>query len=401
MVVGGGPAGLMAAEVLATAGVAVSVHERMPSVGRKLQLAGRGGLNITSAEALEALLERYGPARSRLEPAIVAFGPEELRAWCAGLGEETFVGTSGRVFPVALRSTRLLRAWLRRLDALGVELVVRRTWLGWDGAALRFGDAAGVETTSAPDVTVLALGGASWPRVGSDGAWVEVLRAGGVTVTPLRPANCGFTVAWTEVFGERYAGTPLKNVALSSGGTTVRGEAMITRAGIEGGAVYALSRHLRDAVEADGATVLSVDLQPDLDVGRLASRLRRRRASDSSSTTLRRAGLPPVAGGLLREVTANRLPPEPAALAALAKAVPLRLDGVQPLARAISTAGGIALDEVDGTFMLRARPGTFVAGEMLDWEAPTGGHLLQATFATAVAAARGALAWLAAGSHGR
>lgn len=396
-VVGGGPAGLMAAEVLATAGVAVTVHERMPSVGRKLQLAGRGGLNLTHAEALDALLDRYGSARPRLEPAIEAFGQDDLRAWCEGLGQETFVGTSGRVFPVALRATGLLRAWLRRVDELGVEVRVRRTWLGWDdGGRLLFRDGEGRDQTATADVTVLALGGASWPRVGSDGVWADLLRAEGIAVAPLRPANCGFSVAWTDVFRERFAGTPLKNVALTAGATTIRGEAMITRNGIEGGAVYALSARLRDDIEVGGSTLLMVDLQPDLELAQLASRFGRGGLSDSRSTLLRRAGLPPVASGLLREVTANRLPGDPLTLAALAKAVPLRLDGVQPLARAISTAGGIAFDEVDTTFMLRGRPGTFVAGEMLDWEAPTGGYLLQATFSTAVAAARGALAWLTA-----
>ena len=397
VVVGGGPAGLMAAETLARAGMGVTVHERMPSVGRKLQLAGRGGLNLTSADGLDALLDRYGAARPRLAPAVEAFGPDDLRAWCASLGQATFVGTSGRVFPEALRATGLLRAWLERLDGLGVVIEPRSTWLGWDGAGgLRLRSGGGEERSERPDAAVLALGGASWPRTGSDGAWVPLLRAAGVDVAPLRPANCGFVVAWTPVFRTRFAGAPLKNVSLTHHGLTVRGEAVVTAAGIEGGAVYALSAPLRDAVEQAGETTLEVDLQPDLDQGRLAARLARGRPSDSLASTLRRAGLPAVAGGLLREATGNRPPSEPAALASLTKALPLRVCGVQPLARAISTAGGVTLAEVDDDLMLRARPGTFVAGEMLDWEAPTGGYLLQAAFSTGVAAAQGALRWLAA-----
>lgn len=396
VVVGGGPAGLVAAEVLATAGLVVTVHDRMPSVGRKLLLAGRGGLNLTSADPVDALLERYGPARSRLAPAIVAFGPDDLRAWCAGLGQPTFVGTSGRVFPTALRATGLLRAWLGRLDRLGVVIEARSTWIGWDDAGgLRFRSADGEERSERADVAVLALGGASWPRTGSDAAWVPALRAAGVEVTPLRPANCGFVVAWTPVFRERFAGAPLKNVSLTHEGSTARGEAMVTASGIEGGAVYALAAPLRDAVERAGEATVAVDLQPDLDAARLAARLARARPSDSLATVVRRAGLPVVAGGLLREVTGNRPPKEPIGLASLAKALPLRLCGVQPLARAISTAGGVPLPEVDDDFMLRARPGTFVAGEMLDWEAPTGGYLLQGAFSTGVASARGALRWLA------
>ena len=396
VVVGGGPAGLMAAEVLATAGLEVTVHDRMRSVGRKLQLAGRGGLNLTSADPVDALLDRYGRARPRLARAVEAFGPNDLRAWCASLGQPTFVGTSGRVFPTALRATGLLRAWLERLEGLGVAIEPRSTWTGWDGAgSLRFRPADGREHSERADVAVLALGGASWPRTGSNGAWVPVLGSAGVDVARLRPANCGFVVAWTPVFRTRFAGAPLKNVSLTHDGLTVRGEALVTATGIEGGAVYALAAALRDAVERAGEATVEVDLQPDLDVARLAERLARARPSDSLATVLRRAGLPAVAGGLLREASANRPPKEPAGLASLAKALPLRLCGVQPLARAISTAGGVALAEVDDDFMLRARPGTFVAGEMLDWEAPTGGYLLQAAFSTGVAAARGALGWLA------
>jgi uncharacterized flavoprotein (TIGR03862 family) len=396
-VVGGGPGGLMAAEVLATGGVSVTVFEHMPSVGRKFLLAGRGGLNLTHSEPLETFLDRYGGARGRLAPAIAAFGPDSLRAWCAGLGEETFVGSSGRVFPSSFRATPLLRAWLRRLDDLGVDIRVRHSWTGWDGGgALLVADAAGVVSPVAADATVLAVGGASWPRVGSTGSWVPAVVDAGVEVAPLRPANCGLRVAWTPAFSERLAGTPLKNVALAHGATVARGDAVVTRDGLEGGAVYAVAASLRDEVEAGGEAVLRLDLRPDLPVGRLADRLRRRRPRDSASTALRRAGLGPVEVGLLREATANQLPADPGELARLVKRLPVPVTGTASIDRAISSAGGVALGEVDETFMLRRRPGTFVAGEMLDWEAPTGGYLLQATFATAVAAARGVLSWLGA-----
>lgn len=397
-VVGGGPAGLMAAEVLARSGARVTVYDRMPSVGRKLLLAGRGGLNLTHGEDVGALLDRYGPGRDRLAPAVSAFGPGDLRAWCSGLGIETFVGTSGRIFPVGLRATGLLRAWLRRLDDLGVQIRARHAWRGWAeepdaGGGLVFEGPAGDRVVVHPDVTVLATGGASWPRTGSDGTWIGPVGESGVEVVPLRPANCGFEVVWSPLFRARFAGEPVKNIRLAHGGAAVRGEAMITASGIEGGGVYALSAGLRDAIEADGRAVLSLDLRPDVPVGEIAARLARARPRDSAATTLRRAGFSPVAAGLLREVTANDLPSGDD-LARLAKSLPLTLTGVAPIARAISTAGGIALDELDDRFMLVKRPGTFAAGEMLDWEAPTGGYLLQACFSTAAAAADGALSWL-------
>lgn len=380
-VVGGGPAGLMAAEVLASAGVAVTVHDRMPSMGRKLLLAGRGGLNLTHTEPLDAFLDRYGPARPQLEAAIAAFGPGALRAWCAGLGQEPFVGSSGRVFPAGFRATPLLRAWLERLDGLGVRRCVRHEWTGFDDA------------TVSGDVLVLALGGASWPRTGSNGAWVGALSSAGTPVTPLRPANCGFAVAWSDALRERFAGTPLKNVRLTFEQGVAYGDVIVSDAGIEGGPVYALSAAIRDAIERHGPTTIAIDLRPDLLVDDLVARFERGRRRDSRSNVLRRAGFSPAAIALLREATGTRrLVPD--ALAALAKAVPVRLEASLPLARAISTAGGVALDAVDDVFMLRQRPGTFVAGEMLDWEAPTGGYLLQATFSTAVAAANGALTWL-------
>ncbi len=381
----------MAAEVLATAGFAVTVYERMPSVGRKLLLAGRGGLNLTHSEAVPQLLRRYGPAEERLSEAIRAFGPDDLRAWSESLGQPTFVGSSGRVFPDALRATPLLRAWLGRLEAMGVVLRVRCGWRGWDADGTLVMDGPEGEERIHPDVTVLALGGASWPRVGSNGAWVPVLEAAGVAVTPLRPANCGFSVGWSPLFSDRFAGASLKNVRLSHRGVSVRGDTTITTSGIEGGAVHVLSASLRDIIQVEGSAPLGIDLHPDLTVPALRERLARARPKDSRATVLKRAGgLQPVAVGLLREATGNRLPDDPEGLARAIKEVQVTLVAAAPLARAISTAGGVALDQLDRSFMLRQRPGTFVVGEMLDWEAPTGGYLLQATFSTAVHAARAA-----------
>ena len=404
-VVGGGPAGLMCAEVLASAGLSVTVYEHMPSVGRKLLLAGRSGLNITHSEPIERLLARYGAGSERLAGAIGGFGPAELRSWCASLGEPTFVGSTGQVFPESWRATPLLRAWLARLANSGVTIEVRHRWLGFaessdggfDAHRSRFSTPDGTTLEVCGDVTMLALGGASWPRVGSDGAWVEVLRRAGVKVNDFRPANCGMRVEWTDHFADRFAGVPLKNVAIDVDGVRVRGDAMITRHGIEGGPVYTHSAALRDSIARDGLCTMLIDLHPDLGVDMLTDRLARRRPKDSVATYLRRAiELTPVAISLLREVTGNRIPTDPATLARLVKAVPLIIESTMPIERAISSAGGISLDEIDDAFMLHHLPGTFVAGQMLDWEAPTGGYLLQATFSTAVAAAHGAIAWLAA-----
>ena len=384
-VVGGGPAGLMAAEVLSSsgAGLEVTVHDRMPTVGRKFQLAGRGGLNLTHTEPLARMLDRYGDARPELEPAIRAFDPDALRAWCGGLGQRAVVGTSGRVFPESFRATPLLRAWLARLADLGVAFRTGETWTGFDDPA-----------TASADAVVLALGGASWPRTGSDGAWVEVLRTAGIEVRTLRPANAGFVVAWSPVLRERFAGEVLKTVSVSAGDLVARGDVMLTTTGIEGGPVYAVGRALRAALDAGAPAVLHVDLRPDVDAGELAMRLQhRRRPKDSVSSTLRRTGgLSPVGVAVLRE--GGPLPSGARELARRIKDVRLPVVASQPIARAISSAGGVAWSEVDEHLMLRRRPGTFIAGEMLDWEAPTGGYLLQATFSTAVAAARGALAWL-------
>jgi hypothetical protein len=387
----------MAAEILAGAGFAVTVYDRMPSVGRKLLLAGRGGLNLTHTEAIEAFLTRYGPAGERLAQAIHAFSPDALRAWCEALGEPTFVGTSGRVFPRSLKASPLLRAWLARLDRAGVRIAVRHAWRGFDEAGdLAFTGPDGAAVTARADATILALGGASWPRLGSDGAWVEPLTALGIQVEPLRPSNMGVQIPWSAVFLARHEGEPLKRIALAYGGRTVRGEAVVTRDGLEGGAVYALSGPLRDVVARDGTAAIHVDLRPDLDAGALTARLAAPRRGQSGSTFLRKAaGLSPAAIGLLREAAGAALPIDPAALAGLVKAAPLAVTGVRPLDRAISSAGGVRLDEIDARFMLKGRPGLFVAGEMLDWEAPTGGYLLQASFATGAAAARGVSEWLA------
>jgi uncharacterized flavoprotein (TIGR03862 family) len=390
-VIGGGPAGLMAAETIAAGGVAVRVMERMPSVGRKLLMAGRGGLNLTHGEALAAFLDRYGPARDRLHSALTAFPPQALIEWCEGLGQETFVGSSLRVFPKAFKASPLLRAWLARLDRLGVRVRTRQTWQGWDAAGLlRFAGPDGEERVAA-DATVLALGGASWPRLGSDGGWTALLPD--VSIARWHPANCGFAVGWSARFRERFEGQPLKRIALSFGGRIVRGEAVVTAAGIEGGAIYALSAALRDAIGALGPVTLHVDLRPDLQAAELARRLDVPRRGQSLSTFLRKtAGLSPLAVGLVQEALHSGADGD---LAGLVKAVPVTLEAPAPIARAISSAGGIALSELDERYMLRRRPGVFAAGEMLDWEAPTGGYLLQACFSTAVAAGRGVLDWLA------
>ena len=391
---GAGPAGLAAAEILSEQGQQVTVYERMPSVGRKFLMAGRGGLNITHSEDLDRFLARYGAALRFLEPAIRSFTPDAMRAWCAQLGEDTFVGTSGRVFPRRFKASPLLRAWLHRLDERGVTIKTRHRWTGWDvNGHLTFETPDGLSAVVA-DATILALGGASWPRLGSVGDWVDVLSAQGTRVAPLRPANCGFDVAWSDVFRERFAGTPLKRIALRTGTQTVRGEAVITRHGLEGGAIYALSAELRDAIARDASASLYVDLRPDLDEEAIAARLRAPRGKQSATSVLRKAvGLPPEAIGVLREAIGPALPADPAALAGAIKAAPLRLTATRPLASAISTAGGVDWSELDDRLMLRSHPGTFVAGEMIDWEAPTGGYLLQAAIATGRAAAAGLLSW--------
>ena len=376
-VIGAGPAGLMAAERLAASGASVTVYDRMPSVARKFLMAGRGGLNLTHSEPMDRFGSRYGKRAAALKPALDVFSPRDLRAWADDLGAETFVGTSGRVFPKAMKASPLLRAWLNRLEGLGVVIRTRHDWRGWEGEALLFDSPDGQVRIKA-DRTILALGGASWPRLGSNGNWTTLLEARGVEIAPLKPANAGFTVGWTNHFADRFAGQPLKNIALSFAGRTVKGEVMLTRAGIEGGAIYALSGVLRDTIARNGYADLILDLRPDMNAGQVASKLGRASAKDSLSNRLRKTlNLSPAAIGLMHETKAADI-----------KAVPLRLTAMQELDRAISSAGGIRFEALTPGFELKALPGVYAIGEMLDWEAPTGGYLLQACFATAVAAAR-------------
>jgi uncharacterized flavoprotein (TIGR03862 family) len=398
-VIGAGPAGLMAAETLARGGARVTVYDAMPSAGRKFLMAGRGGLNLTHSDPLPAFLTRYREATPQLAAAIEAFPPDHLRAWCEALGQPTFVGSSGRIFPKTLKASPLLRAWLRRLGAMGVQFSLRHRWIGWEeNGHLLFQTPNGQNAVGAR-ATVLALGGASWPRLGSDGGWADTLGARGVKVTPLKSANCGFVVAWSDIFRDRFEGQPMKGIALSFGAHSVRGEAMITRNGIEGGAVYALSAELREAILASGGATLHIALRPDVETGELVARLSAPRGKQTFSNWLRKAAqLSPVTIGLLQEaakVSGQSLSSmSPENLAARINAVPVQLTGIAGIARAISSAGGIAFDELDTGFMICRLPGVFAAGEMLDWEAPTGGYLLQACFATGAAAGRGALKWL-------
>jgi hypothetical protein len=379
----------MAAEVLSAAGLGVTVYDRMPSVARKLLIAGRGGLNLTHSEPFERFVARYSLAAPRLKPVLEAFPPSALVAWAEGLGQPTFVGTSGRVFPKAMKASPLLRAWLARLQEQGVVFKLQHQWQGWDSLGRLLFAHNGETVPVKADATILALGGASWPRLGSTGTWVDILRARGVAVTPLKPANCGFSVAWSETFRDRFEGTPLKNIALSFHGENVRGEALITRAGIEGGGVYALSSSLRSAIEHTGHATLMVDLRPDLSHADVLAKIARPRGSETVANFLRKTlALAPVAVNLLRETHGRDLSLDAPTLARHIKGAPVTLTGTAPIDRAISSAGGVAFDAVDDNLMLKALPNVFAVGEMLDWEAPTGGYLLQATFATAVAAAR-------------
>ncbi len=396
-IIGGGPAGLMAAEVLSQAGVAVELYDAMPSVGRKFLLAGVGGMNITHAEDFATFVGRYRERADALRPLLEAFGPDALRQWIHGLGIDTFVGSSGRVFPTDMKAAPLLRAWLRRLRDSGVHIHTRHRWLGWnESGQLRIAGPDGEHLLDA-DATLLALGGGSWARLGSDGAWVPLLQARGVSVAPLRPANCGFEVhAWSDHLQQKFAGAPLKTVSLALPGEAPRkGEFVLTATGIEGSLVYALSAPIREVLSRDGVATVLLDLLPDRSQAQVASALAKPRGSQSMAKHLhRQLKLDGVKAALLRELTDTATFQDTAALAAAIKALPLRLIRARPLDEAISSAGGVPFEELDAQLMLKRLPGVFCAGEMLDWEAPTGGYLLTACFASGRAAAAGMLRWL-------
>jgi uncharacterized flavoprotein (TIGR03862 family) len=399
-IIGGGPAGLMAAEVLSRSAVDVHVFDAMPSAGRKLLMAGKGGLNITHAEPYELFLSRYGSGENFLKPMLDAFGPEALRQWVHDLGIKTFVGSSQRVFPKEMKAAPLLRAWLHRLREAGVKFHMRHRWLGWDtGGALRLANPDG-EITLKPQATVLALGGASWPQLGSDGAWVPWLQARGVEIAPLQSANCGFEVAWSQHLRDKFAGAPLKSVALTftdAQGHTERrqGEMVISAQGVEGSLIYAFSQRLRESLNALGSATFTLDLAPGLDAGRVLAEISRPRGSHSLSKHLQsRIGLTGVKTALLHEVLSKEQLADAATLAAAIKALPINVCAAFPLAEAISTAGGVRFNSLDQNLMLTALSGVFVAGEMIDWEAPTGGYLLNACFATGLRAGLGVRDWL-------
>ena len=395
-IIGAGPAGLMAAETLSAAGHGVTVYERMPTPGRRFLMAGVGGLNLTHSEEFERFIGRYRDGLALLRPALDALPPEALRGWADGLGGDTFIGSSGRVFPKAMKASPLLRAWLGRLEGQGVRFALRHDWTGWQGDALAFDTPDGPLTVT-PDATVFALGGASWPKLGADGSWVAPFEVQSVSVAPLRPSNAGLLIDWSDHMIERHAGAPLKPITLDFAGEAIQGELVLTRTGLEGGAAYAVSSLIRERMLTVGKVIVPLDLKPGLTRDALAARLATARKGDSLSNILRKqVRLSPAAIALLNED--RKLPREPDALAKRIKCRPLIIHGLSGLDRAISTAGGVAAEALDRAFMLRARPGSFVAGEMLDWEAPTGGYLLQASFATGAWAARGVMDWLAAGN---
>ncbi|NML44289.1 TIGR03862 family flavoprotein [Ramlibacter sp. G-1-2-2] len=406
-IVGGGPAGLMAAEVLSQAGVQADVYDAMPSPGRKFLLAGRGGLNLTHSEGFEPFLQRYGARSARLHDAVAAFDNTAVRAWAEGLGIATFVGSSGRVFPTDMKAAPLLRHWVHRLRSAGVRLHVRHRWTGFaEDGALRFAASTGEQLVRA-EATVLALGGASWPRLGSDGAWAPWLEQRGVDVAPLQPSNCGFDVAstspgregWSEHLRSRFAGQPLKPVAGRFGDDYQQGEFVLTESGIEGSLVYAFSSKLRDAIAADGQATWLLDLLPQHSGQQVRDEVARPRGPRSLSTHLKsRLGLQGAKMALLHELLTPEQMHDPAQLAHAIKALPVPLARPRPIAEAISTAGGVRFEAVDGHGMLKAVPGVFCAGEMLDWEAPTGGYLLTACFAQGRRAGLGALDWLSSRS---
>ena len=396
-IIGGGPAGLMAAEMLAQGGVQVDLYDGMPSVGRKFLLAGVGGMNITHSEAKPAFVARYGQRQAQVAELLQDFDANALRTWIHGLGIDTFVGTSGRVFPSDMKAAPLLRAWLKRLRELGVQIHTRHRWLGWDNhGALRIASPTGAHVVNV-DATLLALGGGSWARLGSDGAWVPLLQARGVQITPLQASNCGFDVsAWSPFLRDKFAGAPLKNVSLNLAGETPRlGEFVLTASGIEGSLVYALSAAIREAINQHGSAIVHLDLLPQTPLTKLQAALSKPHGSQSMAKHLhRQAGLDGVKAALLRELANAEAFRDPLQLADAIKALPITLIRARPLDEAISTAGGVPFEQLDTQLMLKALPGTFCAGEMLDWEAPTGGYLLTACFASGRRAARGMLNWL-------
>jgi len=386
----------MAAEVLAGAGHRVAVYDAMPSAGRKFLLAGKGGLNLTHSEAFEPFVARYGAQAGALHALLQTFSADALRAWAGGLGIETFVGSSGRVFPAEMKAAPLLRAWLHRLRAQGVQLHMRQRWQGWnDEGALRLATPQG-QTTVSPQATVLALGGASWPRLGCDGAWWPWLHERGVALAPLQPSNCGFDVAWSAHLAGRFAGAPLKGVTLHFDGWRQAGECVVTAGGIEGSLIYAASAALRERIARDGSAVFELDLLPHRSLAWLAGELAHPRGPRSLATHLKtRLNLAGVKAALLWETVPKDVQAEPARFAAMIKALPIRVLAPRPIAEAISSAGGVRFDAMNAALMLNALPGVFCAGEMLDWEAPTGGYLLTACFSSGHAAGRGAAEWLA------
>ena len=401
VVIGGGPAGLMAAEVLLAGGMTVDLYDAMPSVGRKFLLAGKGGLNITHAEAAEKFLSRYSTRRPALESLLNAFGAAQLQNWVHGLGVETFVGTSQRVFPKEMKAAPLLRVWLHRLRSAGLRIRVRHRWTGWNAdGALVFSTPQG-DVTVASSCTVFALGGGSWARLGSDGAWVPLFEARGIPVAPLQPANCGFEVAWSAHLRERYAGQPVKAVVASftdaDGVIHQRnGEFVVSDYGVEGSLIYALSAPLRDTIAARGHATLHLDLLPDHDTARVLAEVSHPRGSRSLTTHLQsRLGLKGIKAGLLREALSAAEMNDLQKLAAAIKSLPLTLTAARPIDEAISSAGGVAFEALDERLMIKKLLGVFCAGEMLDWEAPTGGYLLTACFASGRAAGEGALRWSA------
>ena len=412
IVIGGGAAGLMAADVLSAAGVAVHLYDAMPSVGRKFLLAGKGGLNLTHSEPADLFASRYGARRTQIESLLQAFGPPQVRAWAQALGVDTFVGTSGRVFPVDMKAAPLLRAWLHRLRhpvaGPAVQFHMRHRWLGWapDGRTLRFAALAG-EVQAQADAVVLALGGGSWARLGSNGAWVPLLVARGVAVAPLLPANCGFDAqgGWSAHFASRFAGQAFKSVAIhftSSQGATFqrKGEFVATATGLEGSLIYAAASLLRDDIIHQGHATLYLDLLPDFSIERVLTEVRHPRGSRSLSSHLKsRLGIEGIKAAMLHELLSKEQLNDPAQLAAAIKALPITLAAARPIDEAISTAGGVLFEVINQDLMLEQLPGVFCAGEMLDWEAPTGGYLLTACFASGYRAGEGVLRFLNSSSR--